>query len=221
MKELIPMNEYGLFADMKDTARVDSRYVAEVFGKNHNHVLRDIRNLLAPESGLSEEFRRSNFGQISYTDSMNRKQAAYAMTRAGFTMLVMGFTGKKALHFKELYIKRFDEMDKMIAKLVHLRDDFSELTDALKQLHPDAKSYDYSNECDMINYIVLGKSTQQFRKEHDIEKGKSIRPYLTDHQLAMLDHLQDFDTVLMQVVPDFKQRKKLLTDEFHKKELKQ
>ena len=53
MKELIPMDKYGIFADMKDTPRVDSRYVAEMFGKDHKNVLRDIRALTMPENGLS------------------------------------------------------------------------------------------------------------------------------------------------------------------------
>lgn len=48
MKELIPMDEYGMFADMKDTARVDSRLVAQMFEKEHKNVLRDIDMILSP-----------------------------------------------------------------------------------------------------------------------------------------------------------------------------
>ena len=104
MKELIPKDEYGIFADVHDTARVDSLFIAECFEKSHNHVVRDIEKILSPQSGLSEEFNESNFGRITYTDSRGRKQKSYAMTRDGFTMLVMGYTGAKAMRFKELYI---------------------------------------------------------------------------------------------------------------------
>ncbi len=38
MKELIPKDDFGVFADMKDTARVDSLFVAEAFEKRHSHV---------------------------------------------------------------------------------------------------------------------------------------------------------------------------------------
>lgn len=55
MKEMIPMDKYGVFADGKDTARVDSRFVAEFFEKRHDHVLRDIDALIAPKSGEIEE----------------------------------------------------------------------------------------------------------------------------------------------------------------------
>lgn len=97
LKVLIPKDEYGIFADNHDTARVDSLYVADYFEKSHNHVVRDIEKILSPQSGLSEEFNVSNFGRITYTDSRGRKQKAYAMTRDGFTMLVMGYTGQKAM----------------------------------------------------------------------------------------------------------------------------
>ena len=55
MKELIPMNEFGVFADIHDTPRVDSRFVAQFFEKDHRHVLRDIRAIIEPKSGLSED----------------------------------------------------------------------------------------------------------------------------------------------------------------------
>lgn len=40
MKQLIPMDDYGVFADMKNTARVDSLFVARAFEKDHNKVMR-------------------------------------------------------------------------------------------------------------------------------------------------------------------------------------
>ena len=64
MKELIPRDEYGIFADMRDTARVDSRSVAAFFEKDHFHVLRDIARITDTKSGLSEEFINSNFRRI-------------------------------------------------------------------------------------------------------------------------------------------------------------
>ena len=84
MKELIPKDEYGIFADAHDTARVDSLFVAEFFEKNHKEVLRDIRKITDPTSGLSEEFRQRNFAPSSYTNNQNKKQPCYCMTRDGF-----------------------------------------------------------------------------------------------------------------------------------------
>ena len=63
MKQIIPMDEYGVFADTNDTARADSRFVANFFKKRHDHVLRDIAKITAPKSGLSEEFIYRNFNK--------------------------------------------------------------------------------------------------------------------------------------------------------------
>ena len=106
MKQLIPMDEHGMFADYNDTALVASRFVADDIEKGHREVLRSIDQILSEDSGYSAEFNRCNFAPISYTDVRGRKQRCYAMTRDGFTALVMGFTGKKAARFKEFYIKR-------------------------------------------------------------------------------------------------------------------
>lgn len=79
MKQLIPMDEYGVFADNHDTARANSLMVAKIFEKDHNKVLRDIREL-----DCSESFRLSNFGQSSYRNEQGKKQPCYNMTRDGF-----------------------------------------------------------------------------------------------------------------------------------------
>lgn len=51
MKNLIPEDDYGMFADQKGVARVDSLFVAAVFEKQHYNVLRDIERITAPASG--------------------------------------------------------------------------------------------------------------------------------------------------------------------------
>ena len=210
MRELIPKDQYGVFADTKDTARVDSLFVAEFFEKEHKNVLRDIAKITDPKSGLSTEFAQLNFEPTSYTDGWNRKQKAYAMTRDGFTMLVMGYTGQKAMKFKELYIKRFNEMEQFIKTLVSARKEFPLLTDNSKLLHENPKPYHFSNECDMLNRIVIGMTAKQFRLANGIEKGKSIRPYLSDEQITILDTLQKVDVGLLVAVPDYGQRKRYL-----------
>ena len=68
MKQLIPIDDYGMFCDNKDTARVNSLFVAKSFEKQHFHVLRDIEKLTESKSGLSEEFNVSNFGHITYKE---------------------------------------------------------------------------------------------------------------------------------------------------------
>lgn len=219
MKELIPKDDLGVFIDNHDTARVDSLFVAELFEKNHKEVLRDIRKITDPLSGLSEEFRQRNFAPSSYRNQQNKKQPCYYLTRDGFTMLVMGYTGQKAMQFKELYIKRFNEMESMIRSLVMARQEFPLLTDNIKLLHESPKPYHFSNECDMLNRIVIGMTAKQFRIANGIDKGKSIRPYLSEKQIQMLEILQKVDVGLLVAFPEYEQRKRHL--EWYKQKLEE
>lgn len=208
MKELIPMDRYGVFADANDTARASSLMVAEYFGKRHDNVMNSIRAIL--ESEDDDGFNVLNFKEIKYTDDRGRKQKAYAMTRDGFALLAMGFTGKKALQFKKAYIKRFNEMEKFIRTLVEARQEFPLLTANIKLIHENPKPYHFSNEADMLNKLVIGQTAKQFREAHGLKKGESIRPYLTDSQIALLDTLQKVDVGLLLAMPDFEQRKRQL-----------
>ncbi len=205
MKELIPKDKLGVFVDNNDTARVDSLFVAKFFEKEHKNVLADIDNL-----DCSEEFNQLNFQLITYKDARGRKQRAYAMTRDGFTFLAMGYRGKKASYFKELYIKRFNEMESFIRTLVTTRKEFPLLTENIKLLHDNPKPYHFSNECDMINKLVTGMTAKKFREVHGLAKGESIRPYLTDEQLELMEKLQKCDVGLLVAFPEYEQRKRHL-----------
>lgn len=94
---------------LKDNqAFANSRDVAEFFGKEHKHVLRDIENI-GPDLGQSHH--ESMFRQFHRPDSYGRYQKTYDMTKDGFTLLVMGYTGKKAMQFKLRYIEEFNRME--------------------------------------------------------------------------------------------------------------
>lgn len=205
MKELIPMDSYGVFADRHDTARVNSLMVAQYFNKGHNHVLRDIQKL-----DCSDEFRLSNFGQSSYINEQGKRQPCVCMTRDGFMFLVMGYRGKKAAAIKEAYIKRFNEMERFIRTLVETRQEFPLLTSNIKLIHENPKPYHFSNEADMLNRLAIGMTAKEFRKAHGLKDGESIRPLLTAEQISALDTLQKVDIGLMLAMPDFGQRKRQL-----------
>ena len=93
MKQLIPMNEFGLMAGKDYVARVDSRKIAEVFDKNHFDVLRSIKRIIGEDSGYSTDFTERNFAVSKYVDETGRKLPCYLLTRDGFVALAIGFTG--------------------------------------------------------------------------------------------------------------------------------
>ena len=205
MKELIPKDDYGVYADMQETARVTSLDVARIFNKQHKNVIRDIEML-----DCSAEFSRLNFEPSKYKDERGKWQPCVAMTRDGFTFLVMGYRGKTAARFKEAYIARFNQMQRHIAELIDARREFPELTDAISFAYVEPKAYHFINECNMINVIVTGICTAEFRQRHGIEKGQSIRPHMTTQQIALLNALQRVDIGLLVSVPEYADRKRYL-----------
>ena len=135
---------------------------------------------------------------------LNREQATFIISLMKNTKAVVAFK-------KEL-VKQFYQMEQYIKTLVSARKEFPLLTENIKLLHETPKPYHFSNECDMINRLVIGMSAKQFRQEHGIEKSGSIRPYLTDEQIKLLDILQKADVGLLIAEPDFEKRKQYLQD---------
>ncbi len=151
--------------------------LAEIFGKEHFHVLRDLESLVSTASGnrdtsdigaistqenalsvvtatetgiapKADTFFNNHFWPISYTDSMNRTQTAYEMTKSGFALLAMGFTGPKAVMFKIDYINAFDAME---AKIIAMT---QEKMKALEQANEDL-----DGTVSMINTKYLKQNT--------------------------------------------------------------
>lgn len=97
---------------MKDKQAVTtSLQVAENFGKRHDHILRDLDEL---KEGLTQNWG-DLFSESTYVHPQNKQEYRMVyMNRDGFTLLAMGFTGKKALQFKMAYINAFNEMENYI-----------------------------------------------------------------------------------------------------------
>lgn len=91
----------------------DSRDIAIHFGKQHKNVLRDIDKALE-ELG---EFGRLNFEPSSYRNEQNKVQRAFSLTRDGFTILAMGFTGAEAMAWKVKYIDAFNLMEDELRRI--------------------------------------------------------------------------------------------------------
>ncbi|MBU5440268.1 Rha family transcriptional regulator [Tissierella sp. MSJ-40] len=92
---------------------VSSREVAKNFGKEHFNVVRDIENLIENEPLKNEELKY--FIPETFNHRGNEYKE-YLLTRDGFSLLVMGFTGKKALEWKLKYIEAFNKMEETIKK---------------------------------------------------------------------------------------------------------
>lgn len=106
MENLIPMgNRDGKIV-------VSSRRIAEDFGKQHKDVLESIERITAENPALTANM----FIPSSYKAGTGKSYKEYELTRDGFSLLVMGFTGSEALQWKLKYIDTFNKMEKAIIK---------------------------------------------------------------------------------------------------------
>lgn len=96
-------------------AVTSSLLVCEKFGKRHDNVMRDIENIIGGLLKIEDTHPTEMFFLESYINEQNgQKYLQYLMNRDGFSLLVMGFTGKKALEWKLKYIEAFNQMEEKL-----------------------------------------------------------------------------------------------------------
>ena len=165
--------------------------VAETFGKGHFHVLRDIREL-----GCSDEFRQSNFGLAQYVDAQGKPRDMAIMTRDGFTLLVMGYTGELAMKFKEAYIRQFNAMEAQLQGKVIEREKGiavrQALTKAIQQSNENDRmhGYAYSTYTNCIYKVLFGMDAKQLREKFAISKKDDLRDYFTQEELKAVQSME-------------------------------
>ncbi|GKY28360.1 TPA: Rha family transcriptional regulator [Campylobacter jejuni] len=119
--------------------------IAKVFGKQHKHILEligekfnnnEIKNFCEPNFRLSFKTRK-----IEGFRGKERKYPYYQLTKDGFSLLAMGFTGKEALQWKILFIDAFNEMQKLLQKEIKSPNKY--LTDLMELIYPNLPQNDY------------------------------------------------------------------------------
>ncbi|MCI8338154.1 MAG: Rha family transcriptional regulator [Lachnospiraceae bacterium] len=166
---------------------VTSLDIAETFGKRHDNVLKDIRVL-----ECSREFRLLNFEESFYMNAQNKRQPMYYITRDGFALLAMGYTGEKAMKFKESYIRQFNVMEKLLKeKFVERQKGITVrhiVTDSIKRSKENERMHGhaYSLYTDMVYKALFGKNAKQLREEHGIGKSDDLRSCFTPEELQAI-----------------------------------
>lgn len=170
---------------------VTSLDVAETFGKEHARVIRDIRELQC-----SDGFRLGNFADTVYMDSHNRNQPMCLITRDGFTLLAMGYTGEKAMQFKESYINQFNAMEKALIGKIKEREKGiavrQALTNALQQSQENERMHGhaYSTYTNAIYKVLFGKNANQLREAIGIGKKDNLRDMFSAEELKAVQSME-------------------------------
>ncbi len=137
-------------------AVTSSNKVAEVFGKNHQHVLRNIRDILEQDLTVQNWTVKEWFYESEYLNDRNQKQPCYFMNQQAFSLLAMGFTGKRAMQFKIHFIQEFERMKAYI--LSQQNGDLQELKQKVEQLqiHANLQISAGYYQVDLSEYTVIG-----------------------------------------------------------------
>ncbi|MCE7128447.1 hypothetical protein GR340_05165 [Campylobacter coli] len=139
---------------------INSLDLAKVFNKNHRHILQTTKN--QPQN----DFTESNFILSTYKDKKGELRPCYNLTRDGFSLLVMGFTGEKAYKWKIEFIKAFNEMEKRLRNIEYEKHDklaFRQSLGYKSQLKQQKEKYE--NKIKALQYDLENKKELSFKRK--------------------------------------------------------
>lgn len=172
---------------------VSSLDVAETFEKNHRDVMESIRVI---EATISTAEFSALFNITSYIATNGKSNPMYFMTRDGFTLLAMGYTGEKAMRFKLAYIKQFNAMEKMLIGKMKEREKGiavrQALTNALQQSQENERMHGhaYSTYTNVIYKAVFAKDAKHLREEFGITKKDNLRDWFSVEELNAVQSVE-------------------------------
>lgn len=172
---------------------VSSLDVAETFEKEHRNVLADIRKI---EGDISSAEFSALFYETTYKASNGKTNPMYLMNRDGFTLLVMGYTGEKAMQFKLAYIKQFNAMEQALqGKLIEREKGIAvrqSLTKALQQSTENERMHGhaYSTYTNCIYKVLFGMNAKQLREKLEIRGKDNLRDYLSEEELRAVQSME-------------------------------
>lgn len=173
MSVLVPCEIIENLKIVDNKVFTDSLFIAEVFEKNHAHILRDIKNM------CDDEFKTLNFKEANYKASNGKTNPCYNLTRDAFSLLVMGFTGEKAYKWKILFIKAFNEMEKRLKNLEQEKMEklaFHQSLGYKSQLKQQKEHYE--NKIKALQYDLEHKKELSFKRKLSKEDLLELRKIL-------------------------------------------
>ena len=203
-----------------------SRIVAEVFEKEHKNVIRDVEELIQKDWLKIEPM----FTLASYKDSYGRSQKEYLLTRDGFSLLAMGFTGDRAIEFKMKFIQAFNAMEQELKRIYTERQQWvierekgklvrHILTDTIKMKVAESphKKFMYPNYTKLIYKLLFGKSFEELKEQYGIKGKESLRDYLASEELKELEEMEMLISSLIGLGWGYEQIKNFVMQEHTKK----
>jgi phage regulator Rha-like protein len=199
-----------------------SLQIAELTGKRHDHVLRDIENMFKDLN-----IDAPKFGGI-YKDSMNRKKPMYILQYNETICLVTGYSSEMRM----AVINRWQDLEKeneLLKKELALKEqarseailEYKPMTTALletrKALGKDTQHFHYSNEANLINLVVFGATSKKLKEQLEITDDESLRDNCTALQIKAIQDIQKHNTTMLEMGLCYDTRRLELSKIFNRK----
>lgn len=193
--------------------------VAEVFEKEHKNVLQSIENLVADNSA-------AKFFRLTTYKNRGKEYPMYEMDRDGFSLLVMGFTGEKALQWKIKYIEAFNQMESELKRLYTERQQWQIerdkgvvirhiLTDTIKMKITESpnKRFAYPNYTNLIYRNLFGKTAKELESDYGVKAKENLRDFFTGDDLAKIQSMEMLVSSLINCGWGYQQIKEFVQNE--------
>jgi Rha family phage regulatory protein len=162
----------------KNQVVTDSLTVAEVFGKGHDKVMRDIKNQINKlEVAGEKEFIVANFGVIDYEDSRGRFQEKFLLSEDAFTLVAMSYTTPDAMKFKVQFIQAFKKMREQLSGPKVLSEREQLMASMRLSLETAEEITQVKGEVKEIRGMVENQITLDHGEQLRIKKGVGARVY--------------------------------------------
>lgn len=215
-----------------------SRKISEKFKKEHYEVIYAIegrvsenaKDVKVKNKGIINELIEAGISQLenyfilSEYESRGKKHKEYLVTRDGFSLLAMGFTGSEAVKWKIEYINAFNTMENELKRIYTERQQWQIerdkgvvirhiLTDTIKMKIADSpqKRFAYPNYTNLIYKTLFGKTAKKLEEEYGVKPKENLRDFFTGEALSCVQSMEMLVSSLIGCGWGYEQIKEFIT----------
>ncbi|WP_104722816.1 Rha family transcriptional regulator [Helicobacter mesocricetorum] len=178
MKPIIINQQEVQFTTSNHQIFCTSLDIARVFGKRHDDILKAIRNIVRDLREIGDLQCIRNFAESYEYRKIEgfkgvTKYPFYNLTRDGFSLLAMGFTGKKALQWKIAFLNAFNQMEQNLKQEIRSPNPY--LTDLMKLIYPNLPKEDYRIDINITQSLNPQEAQRIFTLNYLVDNRNQIK----------------------------------------------
>jgi len=186
---------------------------ATEIAKKHKKIAKDFLRLKSTQEYINEILREENSPFEKIDNLIQVKKGGKHQGTWMHKELAYEFAGWCSALFRRGMHKwmehRLQKEHDWLRERLETKTGFLPLTDAINHAHEDIKHYHFTTECNLLNQIILGMTSKQYRETHNID---NVRDNLSSEQLTAFKHLQMVDAGLIEAGISYDSRKEKLKE---------